>query len=54
MSHIIDHCPTPRVKFLRREGSVWACTCGRIWVMGYHQWGKDWTPWVPLKKEEGK
>ena len=32
--HVEEHCKPPWTWF-RRTGSVWACTCGKIYRMGY-------------------
>jgi hypothetical protein len=41
MSHVRDHCATPWA-WWRREGTVWACSCGRLYRIGYFQFGKGW------------
>ena len=41
--HVREHCKTPWV-FWRRGGTVWCCDCGRLWRVGYFQFGKGWEP----------
>lgn len=47
MSHHIEHCHKPST-FLRRKGSIWACSCGKLWriYVNYSPSGidsyKDW------------
>lgn len=32
--HVIEHCDLPRTWF-RRAGSVWACSCGKLYRITY-------------------
>lgn len=34
MAHIQEHCNQPKAK-RKDEGRLWACTCGKVWVVRY-------------------
>ena len=46
MSH--GGCHVPRV-WMRRQGAVWACQCGKLWTVGYlYDFLTMSKSWVPL------
>lgn len=49
-------CFTPRT-FMRRQGSMWCCTCGQVYVLVWSYmppYADKWKRWAPVEQLKGQ